>query len=196
MSLIKEFRDVQKTVNDLKQAAKHNEEVGRGVVNNTTAGLYKSTVNGSVIFGCTVYSTLNNMLKAYVTNTLKLTAGAGSPPFPVKSGINRIPLQAFLVECAGVYASPWLDADFKWIPNGAQTAKAYYALSRVGSAYAVVCQFPASGGGGGGGGGVPASWSEAETEVVTGVEFAESGAGTLVLNVTTTTLHYVDSGAN
>lgn len=196
MSLIKEFRAVQKTVNDLKQAAKHSEEVGRGVVNNTTAGLYKSTVNGSVIFGCTVYSSLNNMRKAYATNTLRLTAGAGSPSFPVKSGINRIPLHAFLVECAGVYASPWLDATFKWIPNGAQAEKAYYALSRVGSSYAVVCQFPASGGGGGGGGGVPASWSEAEMEVVTGVEFAESSAGTLVLNVTTETLHYVDSGAN
>lgn len=148
MGIIQEFREVQQDVNELKLRDARNEETSRGVVNNTTAGLFKSTANGYANFTCTQYSRLQDMLKAYATNTIKLTAGTGSPAYPVKSGINKIPLQAFVVECAGVYSQPWLDENLRWIPVQAQTTPAYYALARVGSSEAIVCQFPASGGGG------------------------------------------------
>lgn len=196
MGLIKEFRDVQQDVNDLKLKNARSEETSRGVVSNTTAGLYKSNVNGHTTFNCTLYNTVSDMLKAYATNSIKLTQGGGSPYYPIKSGINRIPLQAFLAECDGVYAQPLLDANLKWIPVGAQTTPAYYALARVGSSNAIVCQHPAASGGGGGGGGVPASWNEATIDVVTAVEFNETQGGMLTLDVTTTTLHYINSGAN
>lgn len=195
MGIISEFRTLQDDVNDLKLKNARSEETSRGIVSNTTAGLFTSSVNGHTTFGCTLYDSLQNMLKAYASNTIRLTQGGGSPYYPIKSGINRIPLQAFLAECDGVYAQPLLDANLKWIPNGAQTTPAYYALARVGSSNAIVCQHPASSGGGGGGG-VPASWHEATIEVVTGVEFSETQGGMLTLDVTTTTLHYINSGAN
>lgn len=197
MGIISEFRGLQKDVAVLKSRSGDDvAATGSGFQVQGTAGFLTSSTAGSARLGCTTYSTNPSIQKAFFAASVRLTASTtGAVDVAVKRGKNKLALpSASLVEPTNTYqGTQYLSSTMAWLTNS--TSAAYAAIARS-TSYAIVVSLVSSGGGGGGGGGVPASWNEATIDVVSGVEFAEAQSGILTLNVTTTTLHYVNSGAN